>query len=191
MLNQDDRTSEEIAATVPGLPVLKSVTDARGRTQWRYDGPKAGESVDPATIATPRSVRPGLDFARMQTEDYVPKAVLARLRVTDKDGRMTPVPHWELKGWERKYAIGFEILGGHHFDVNDAWRNGQDPGGYFDVRRAAERAVARLVVDEKLAAIDRAEPVDRVESVGIVGAAPDPTPVRLDNPNVRARQANR
>ena len=182
----DDRTRDEIAESLPSLPALRSDRDRHGRLRWLYYRMAEGKpvldpkgqpvAIDPRTMATPRAVQPGLDFARLTPVDYIPTEVRNRIIGRDKSGREIPCPHWELKHWERKYAIGFELNGGHHFDADDAWRVGQDPGGYFDLRRAAERLLARIDVDARLEELDGAERDEPGDDAGAAPVAAGPEP---------------
>lgn len=174
MYGEDERTAEEMKADILNLPQLRMTENRGGKNSYRYEFPD-GRVVDPQVVKMDQDemgreclVKLTKDFPQMRLEDYIPGIVLDG--VGGRGGlRSTPVngiPHWESKAWERKYAIGFMMNGGRHFEVNHAWRSGTDCGAWFNVRRAAELQRDLQAVDNRVAEIDRAE-----DAVGVGPAA--------------------
>lgn len=162
MYGEDERTREELVDTLKTLPALTCRQDRRGRDVWEYrtigvDG-KPGAATDAKTLHVEASVGKELSqaFRMMRVEDYIPSLLLdgPRGRGNLRVDATKPIPHWEAKYWERKYAIAYALGGNRHFEVNDAWKPGLDPGGYFDLRRACKLAISRLDADERVAAVD-------------------------------------
>lgn len=182
MYGEDDRTKAEVMAAIVLLPILVSEQDRKGRAVWFYqpvdaEGKPTGERIDAKKAVLPPAIGQELGeriFQRMALEDIIPTDVLdgppakgGRRGGLRKD-QSSGVPHWEANAWRRKYAVAYWLNGERHFEVNDAWKRGTDPGAYFDLRRAGKLRVSQLVADESVAAVDDGDDGMDVGDVGAV-----------------------